>query len=148
MARRLLARRGQIGVAMGVVEDFVRCYGERDWEGLAKCFNDDDFERVGPYVDVISSKDEYLAFLQRVVPTMGGDYALKAERVVYGPERRVAFAQLVEHLRVDGEMTDIPEVIIFDLDDQDRITRMRLYLQQPGGVAPVGGKDAMGTTPS
>ena len=133
---------------MGVVEDFVRCYGQRDWEGLAKCFNDVDFERNGPYVDVISSKSEYLAFLQRVVPTMGGDYALILDRVVYGPERRVAFAQLTEHLRVDGEMTDIPEVIIFDLDDRNRITRMRLYLQQPGGLAPVGGKDAMGTTES
>ena len=133
---------------MGVVEDFVRYYRERDWERLAQCFNDEDFERIGPYVDVISSKAEYLAFLQRVVPTMGNDYALIAERVVYVPEQRLAFAQLIEHLRVEGEMTDIPEAIIFDLDDQDRITRMRLYLEQPGGLAPVGGKDAMGTTQS
>jgi hypothetical protein len=133
---------------MGVVEDFVRYYRERDWDRLATCFNDHDFERVGPYVDVISSKDEYLNFLQRVVPTMGDDYALIAERVVYVPEQRLAFAQLTEHLRVDGAMTDIPEAIVFDLDNQDRITRMRLYLQQPGGLAPVGGRDAMGTTES
>jgi hypothetical protein len=133
---------------MGVVEDFVRYYGERDWDRLAACFNDDDFERIGPYVDVISDKGEYLAFLQRVVPTMGDDYALIAERVVYVPEEKLAFAQLIEHLRVDGAMTDIPEAIIFDLDDRNRITRMRLYLEQPGGLAPVGGKDAMGTTQS
>jgi hypothetical protein len=42
-------------------------------------------------------------------------------------------------------MMDIPEVIVFGLDDQDRIRQMRLYLEQPGGLAPVGGKDAMGT---
>jgi hypothetical protein len=133
---------------MGIVEDFVRCYAERDWEGLASCFNHDDFERVGPYVDVISSAREYLDFLQRVVPTMGDDYALEADRIVYMPEQKVAFAQLREHLRVDGQMTDIPEAIIFDLDGDGRIRRMRLYLQQPGGVAPVGGQDAMGTTQS
>jgi hypothetical protein len=133
---------------MGVVEDFVQYYAKRDWERLATCFNDDDFERVGPYADVISSKGEYVAFLRRVVPTMGDDYALIADRVVYMPEHKVAFAQLVEHLRVDGIMTDIPEAIIFDLDANDRIRRMRLYLQQPGGLAPVGGKDAMGTTQS
>lgn len=130
---------------MGVVEDFVRYYAERDWERLAGCFNDDDFERIGPYVDIISDKGEYLAFLQRVVPTMGADYALIAERVAYVPGENLAFAQLIEHLEVDGEMMDIPEVIVFGLDDQDRIRQMRLYLEQPGGLAPVGGKDAMGT---
>ncbi len=131
---------------MGVVEDFVRCYVERDWERLASCFNDHDFERIGPYVDVISSAKEYLDFLRRVVPTMGDDYALEADRIVYLPEQKVAFAQLLEHLRVDGQMTDIPEAIIFDLDDNGRIRRMQLYLEQPGGVAPVGGRDAMGTS--
>jgi hypothetical protein len=130
---------------MGVIEDFVTYYAARDWDGLATCFSDDGFERIGPYLDVISSKGEYLAFLQRVVPTMGGDYALVAERVVYAPGEKVGFAQLIEHLEVDGALTDIPEVIVFDLNDEGRIRRMRLYLEQPGGLAPVGGKDAMGT---
>jgi hypothetical protein len=130
---------------VGVIEDFVKYYAARDWERLAACFSDDDFERIGPYLDVISSKGEYLAFLQRVVPTMGGDYALLADRVVYAPDEKVGFAQLNEHLEVDGVLTDIPEVIVFDLDDLGRIRRMQLYLAQPGGLAPVGGKDAMGS---
>jgi hypothetical protein len=130
---------------VGVIEDFVEYYAARDWDRLATCFSDEDFERIGPYLDAISSKGEYLAFLQRVVPTMGGDYALVADRVVYASDEKVGFAQLIEHLEVDGTLTDIPEVIVFDLDDRGRIRRMQLYLAQPGGVAPVGGRDAMGS---
>ena len=129
---------------MGVVEDFVTHYNGRDWERLAGCFSTDDFERIGPFVDVISDSGEYVAFLRRVVPTLGDDYRLGIERVVYVPGEQTAFAQLIEHYEADGEVRDTPEVIIFGLDGQDRIRRMRLYVQRPGGVAPVGGKDAMG----
>jgi hypothetical protein len=51
---------------------------------------------------------------------------------------------LIEHLELDGEMTDIPETIVFDLNDEGLIRRMSLYLKQPGALAPVGGKNAMG----
>ena len=37
-------------------------------------------------------------------------------------------------------------MIIFGLDGAGRIHHMRLYLQRPGGQAPVGGRDAMGRT--
>jgi hypothetical protein len=56
----------------------------------------------------------------------------------------VACAELVERLEVDGRPVDLPEVIVFDLGADGRITKMRLFLQQPGGTAPVGGEDAMG----
>lgn len=128
---------------MPVIEQFVECYAARDWDGLAECLSDDGFERIGPYVDVIGSKDEYLAFLRRVVPTLQGDYELQARRIVYVDDE-LGFAELTEHLEVDGVMTDIPEVIVYGLDGKGRINHMRLYLQQPGGEAPVGGKAAMG----
>jgi hypothetical protein len=43
-------------------------------------------------------------------------------------------------------MTDVPETIIFDLNDEGLIRRMSLYLKQPGGPAPADGKDAGGAT--
>jgi hypothetical protein len=131
---------------VGVVEDFVSSYNARDWKRLASCFNADDFERIGPYVDVIASSSEYVAFLERVVPTMGDDYRLEIDRVVYVPEERTAFAQLIEHYEHDGEVRDTPEIIVMGLDDDGLIRRMRLYLQRPGGQAPIGGRDAMGAT--
>ena len=131
---------------MGVVEDFVSSYNARDWTRLASCFSVDDFERIGPYVDVISDSAEYVAFLERVVPTLGDDYALTIDRVVYVPEEQLAYAQLIEHYVHDGEVRDTPEIIVFGTDDSGCIRRMRLYLQRPGGQAPVGGRESMGKT--
>ena len=131
---------------MGVVEDWVRAYNARDFDAVAACLSKDDFERIGPYVDVISDSAEYVAFLERVVPTLGDDYALTIDRVVYVPEEQLAYAQLTEHYVHDGEVRDTPEIIVFGTDDSGRIRRMRLYLQRPGGQAPVGGRESMGKT--
>jgi hypothetical protein len=130
---------------VAVIEDFVERYGRRDFDALADCFSDDGFERIGPYVDVISGKDEYLAFLRRVVPALEDGYGLTAERIAYVDDT-LAFAQLTEHVVQDGVARAVPEVIVFGLDGRGRINHMRLYLQRPGGEAPVGGRAAMGRT--
>jgi hypothetical protein len=131
---------------MGAVEDYITYYGSHQWEKLRTVFDATDFQRTGPYLDVFTDVDEYVDFLESVIPTMGADYELQIERIVYTPGEKVAFGQLIEHLELDGVMTDIPETIIFDLNDDGLIRRMSLYLKQPGGLAPVGGKDAMGAT--
>ncbi len=133
---------------MGVVEDWVSAYNGRDFARVKACLSKDDFERVGPYMDVIADSAEYVAFLERVVPTLGDDYRLELERVVYVPDEQVAYAQLIEHYRHDGEVRDTPEIIVFGLGGDGLVHRMRLYLQRPGGQAPVGGRQAMGTTQS
>jgi hypothetical protein len=130
---------------MGVVEDFVTFYAARDWDSLAGCFSRGGFERIGPYGDVIASSQGYLDFLRRVVPSLKEGYALKPTHIAAAGDTVVA--ELVEHLEIDGVMTDLPEAIIFRLDDEGLITGMHLYLQQPGGEAPVGGRAAMGKMP-
>jgi hypothetical protein len=128
------------------VEDFVESYRAHDWARLAGCLSDSGFERVGPYLDVIDSKTEYVAFLQRVVPTLGPRYELAPVRISRGEDGTTAFAELIERVEIEGTLTDIPEVIVFDLAADGLIGRMRLFLQQPGGTAPAGGRDAMGRT--
>ncbi len=127
---------------MPVVEDWIDAYGAQDWDRLATCFSPEGFTRVGPYADVISNRDEYISFLQRVVPTLKDSYRLLTERITYAGS--VAVGELIEHLEVDGKITDIPEVIVYDLDANGLIKKMRLFLQQPQSEAPVGGRDAMG----
>jgi hypothetical protein len=129
---------------MGAVEDYVAYYGSHQWEKLKTCFDADDFVRTGPYLDLFTDVDTYVDFLEGVVPTMGADYELRVERIVYSPGEQVAFAQLIEHLELDGTMVDVPETIVFDLNGAGLIRRMSLYLKQPGGLAPVGGTEAMG----
>jgi hypothetical protein len=129
---------------MGAVEDYLEYYGTHQWEQLRTVFDAADFKRTGPYLDVFTDVDKYVDFLEEVVPTMGAEYELQVERIIYTPDGKVAFAQLIEHLELDGAMTDIPEAIVFDFNDDGLIRRMSLYLKQPGGLAPVGGEDAMG----
>jgi hypothetical protein len=71
-----------------------------------------------------------------IVPTLGADYELRTERIVYAPGEKVAFGEFVEHLEVNGVMTDIPETMIFDFNDEGLIRRMSLYIKHPGGPAP------------
>jgi hypothetical protein len=130
---------------MAAVEDFVARYAARDWDSLAACFSPGGFERIGPYGDVIASSQEYIDFLRRVVPTLQEGYELKPVHVAYAGD--TAIAELIEHLEIDGKMTDLPEAIVFRLDDAGLIKGMHLYLQQPGGEAPVGGRAAMGKMP-
>jgi hypothetical protein len=129
---------------MGSVEDYVEFYGSHQWDKLRGVFDTGDFKRTGPYMDVFTDVNAYVDFLEGVVPTMGAEYELQVERIVYAPDHKVAFGQFIEHLEVDGTMKDIPETIVFDLNDEGRIRRMSLYLKQPEGLAPVGGEDAMG----
>ena len=98
-----------------MVEKLLDNYAARDWDGLAECFSEQGFERVGPYVDVISSAEEYLAFLRRVVPILQEGYALVPNRIVYVDDH-LALAELTERLPIDGTLTDIPEAIVFGLD--------------------------------
>jgi hypothetical protein len=70
---------------MGVVEKFLGNNAARDWDGLAECFSEQGFERIGPYVDVISSADEYLEFLRRVVPILRAGYGVGEVRTPHQP---------------------------------------------------------------
>ena len=54
---------------------------------------------------------------------------------MYAPGEKVAFGEFIEHLEVKGVMTEIPETVIFDFNDEGLIRRMSLYLKQPGGPA-------------
>ena len=127
---------------MAVVEDFLERYNAREWDALARCFSPTGFHRIGPYGDTIDSSAEYVAFLARVVPTLGESYRLELVRVISCD--RSATAELVEHFEVDGELRKTPEVIVYDFDADGLITSMHLYVQRHNDVPRAGGRAAMG----
>lgn len=94
-----------------------------DWDGMAACVSDD-VERTGPFCDVYRGKQEYVAFISKLLPSLGG-YAMKVDRVVYAG--KVAVAELTESV----EGTDTPEALVFDLDDRGLIARISIYIQRP-----------------
>jgi hypothetical protein len=131
--------------AMDAVEDYISYCGAHQWQQLRTVFDHSGFTRTG-YADLFTDVDKYVDFLEEIVPTLGADYQLQIEPIVYAPGEKVAFAELIEHLELEGVMTDLPETIIFDVNDEGLIRRMSLYLKQPGGLAPDGGQDPTGAT--
>ena len=106
-----------------IVERFLDRMVAHDWDGMAACITDD-VERTGPFCDVYRGKQDYVAFISGLLPSLPG-YAMKVDRVVYAG--KVAMAELTE--TVDG--TDTPESLVFDLNEDGLIARISIYIQRP-----------------
>jgi ketosteroid isomerase-like protein len=111
-----------------VVERYLDTLTRHDWDGLAACLAPD-FSRTGPYGDTYPSKDEYLAFISALMPTLRG-YAMDVARVTYTADGRHATAELSETVELRGESTVTPEALVFDLTGDGLIARVRIYIQQ------------------
>ncbi len=109
----------------GVVERYLQVIRAHDWAGLGECVTDD-VVRVGPFGDTYRGRDEYVAWVAKLMPTLPG-YSMDVRRVVYAGD--IAFAELSETVTVDGAPHVTPEVLVFDLAD-DRIAHIAIYLQR------------------
>ena len=69
-----------------------------------------------------------------MVPTLKEGYELKPVHIAYAGD--TVIAELIEHLEVDGVMKDLPEAIIFRLDDDGLIVHISIYIQQLGKTPP------------
>jgi hypothetical protein len=123
-----------------VLDRYVRAMQEHDWPALAETLSEDGVYRVGPFSDVVEGKDAYVAFLSGLLPTLR-NYALTVDRTVELPTGE-ALVLLRERLDVDGVSQEFPEALLFDFDAAGRISRVTIYLQQPGAPAPVAGGSA------
>lgn len=112
-----------------VVDQYLAALDHQDWSGLAATLSDGEFERIGPYCDVVGSKSAYVAYLDRVISALP-EYRLVPERVVSA--ERIVYAEITESCVHEGEKMAFPEVLVFDLDDDGLIRRVQVYMMQPG----------------
>jgi ketosteroid isomerase-like protein len=110
----------------GVVERFLHAMSCDEWDAMGACLTDD-VVRIGPYLDEYRGRDEYVAFIKDLLPTLPG-YLMEVDRVVYGES--VATAQLAETVEVDGLPLRTPEALVFDLAPDGRIARIEVYTQK------------------
>ena len=111
-----------------IVEQYLEAVTQHDWNTLRALLRED-VVRVGPFNDEYRGRDEYVAFLSALMPTLP-DYSMKIARVTYADE--LAFAELAEN--VAGTRTD--EALVFELDG-DRIARIDIFIKTdaPKGFA-------------
>jgi hypothetical protein len=124
---------------MAVVDRYLAALDKQDWARLEATLTEGAFERVGPFYDIIGSKGEYVAFLDRVVSGLD-EYRLVPERVV--TTERVVYAEVTESFVYGGEKMAYPEVLVFDLGGDGLISRVQVFMMRPGETPPVEGASA------
>lgn len=120
-----------------VVERYLANLQAKDWPGFGATISADGFERVGPFCDVVTGKEDYLRFVEDVVSTL--DHYRVRTRRLFGSDGAVG-AEIDESFVLDGQPMTFPEVLIFDVGDHGLITRVQVYLMRPGG-APASSAD-------
>jgi hypothetical protein len=69
-----------------------------------------------------------MEYMLRSVPTLG-NHKLAMHRVVYAASG-VAMAEITECFDRNGLHTELPMVMLFDIDSEERIRRIAVYCQQ------------------
>jgi len=123
--------------AVDVVSRYMTALEAGDWDRLAATLADEGLVRDGPFVDVIHGKDAYVEFLRRVTSPFK-NYELRVSRLAVSAEGRV-YAELHECMDRDGGRAEYPEVILFDVDDHDRISYVSVFMKRPGGEPSIPG---------
>ena len=104
-----------------------------DWEELRSCLSDS-FSRVGPYEDhVWGTPDDYVAFLQDLLPTLKGQRVEITEVIEEGPLVQV---NLTETIEVQGSPHTVRVAGTFRLDQNDQIEHIEVFVRRlpPAGV--------------
>ena len=112
-----------------VVRAYLEAVARQDWEAASSLLSDD-VSRVGPFGDTYSGRASYLEFLTGVMASLRG-YGMDIERVIEASGSRTAVAELTETVELDGAAVVTPEALIFDVDADDLITSIRIYIRQP-----------------
>jgi hypothetical protein len=101
-----------------------------DWQSMAACLSED-VVRVGAFGDTYTPRDTYVAFLAELMPSLPG-YSMRIDRVQ--SIGRMVLVELTEIVEIGGSPLETPEALVFDLDDEDRIAHIAIYIQRLGEV--------------
>ncbi|MGH9019238.1 MAG: nuclear transport factor 2 family protein [Acidimicrobiales bacterium] len=121
------------GALAAVAERYLETMVAHDFAAMAQCLAED-VVRVGPYGDTYTPREPYVAMLSRLMPSLPG-YSMTVGRVVEIPDAGVVVVELTEVVEVDGRPLVTPEALVFDMNDDERIARITIYIQTLPGPA-------------
>ena len=129
-----------IAVGNGVVERYLKCLADHDWDGLATTIADEGLTREGPFCDVVEGKAHYVGYLRKVLTNMKG-HRLEVQRVSH-VNTRLSYVELTEAFEIDGTRAEWPECILFEQSDNGLISRVSVFFKQPGAGSSASPRNA------
>jgi hypothetical protein len=97
-----------------------------DWPAMSECLHPDVI-RVGPFGDTYSPREPYVEYLAGLLPTLV-NYDLTIIRTL--AQESVVIVQLAEAMELHGALDVTREVLVFDTDAEDLITRIEIFIQR------------------
>ena len=111
---------------LSIVDRYLVALGAQDWEALAATL-EPDVERTGPYNDVYTSREPYVAYLSDVFRTLSGYELAIARRLVAG---EVVIVELSETVDTPTGRRRTDEVVVFDVSAAGLIRRVGVYIRR------------------
>jgi hypothetical protein len=121
---------GNATTSTGVIERYLKCLANHDWDGLATTIADEGLVREGPFCDVVEGKAHYIAYLRKVLTQLKG-HRLEVQRVSH-VDTGLSYVELSEAFDIDGATTEWPECILFEQGDDGLISRVSVFFKQRG----------------
>ena len=121
-------------ISVQVVEQYLEFLAAHDWDGLATTIADEGLTREGPFCDFIEGKDNYLAYLRKVLSTFKG-HRLDVTRISR-VDSRVSFVELTESFEIDGSPAAWPECLLFEQNDDGLIRHVSVFFKQRHADTP------------
>jgi hypothetical protein len=113
----------------GVVERYLKCLADHDWDGLATTIAGEGLVvREGPFCDVVEGKERYVAYLREILTQLEG-HRLDVHRVSH-VDARLSCVELTEAFEFDGAPAEWPECILFEQRDDGLISRVSVFFKQ------------------
>lgn len=119
---------GNATASAGVVERYLKCLADHDWDGLATTIADEGLVREGPFCDGVEGKAHYVAYLRKILTQLKG-HRLDVQRVSRVDDR-LSYVELTEAFEIDGVTTEWPECILFEQRDDGLISRVSVFFKQ------------------
>jgi ketosteroid isomerase-like protein len=109
------------------VDRYFAAMERHDWEELRGCLSDS-FSRVGPYEEhAWGTPDDYVAFLQNLLPTLKGQTVEITEVIEEGPLVQV---NLTETIEVQGSPHTVRVAGTFRLDQMGKIAHIEVFVRR------------------
>jgi hypothetical protein len=122
------------------VDEYLRTFAAFDWDGFGANLADENLRRVGPFMDVIETKEDYVDFLRNLMPTLL-NYEVRVDRIEEcGPKRFLV--ELSEIFDVEGVRTEYPQADLFEVDAAGKISGVSIFMKTPYAKGPVAGASA------